>query len=221
MLRRVVGVLMILSILLPILLAVAGVFMVRQVVSDVADAARGPLHDINAGLNDMKTTLDSATLAFQGLASRIASIGNTVASIARAIGSLATRIGPLDIPDFNVRIPVIDRTITIRVPDIPAFNVPGLTQLKNILGNAFGVFDDLIDVLGRIGSIGSLPQQLNRVVDRVTALVDNVSQVGARWLGALILVGVVLLVWVIATYVALVYRWLSAGWRMLRGLPAV
>jgi len=220
MLRRVMGLIMIVSILMPILLGVAGALIVRQIVADVEDVARGPLRDIRAALDDMKSTLDEASRAFQGLAGQIASIGNTVSRVANSISAIASRIGPLDIPDFDVRIPVIDRRVTIRVPDIPAFDVPGLSQLKRALSSAFGIFDDLVDVLGRIGSIGSLPQQLNGVVANLRALIDDLGAAGGRWLGVLGFIGVVLLVWVSATYVALAYRWLSSGWRMLRGLPA-
>ncbi|MGH2593802.1 MAG: hypothetical protein ACRDGG_09845 [Anaerolineae bacterium] len=75
-------------------------------------------------------------------------------------------------------------------------------------------------MLRRIAAIGSLPEQLNSVVVRATRLVDDISAVRERWLGALTLIRIVLLIWVAATYVALVYRWLSSGWRMLQGLPA-
>ena len=118
-----------------------------------------------------------------------------------------------------ISVPVIDRRIDIPVPDIPAFDVPGLRDVRNILSNIFGVFDDLVAVLGKIGSIGSLPQQLNGVVTRVQALFDDIGEVGSRWLGALALVAVLLLVWVAGVYIALAYRWLTSGWRMLRGLP--
>jgi len=220
MLRRLMGLVLIISILMPIILAVAGFFLVRQIVSDVENVARGPLRDIRTDLDAMKTTLDEASRAFQGLSSQIASIGSSLTGIGNTIAGLTTRLGPLDILDFNIRIPVINRTIRISLPDIPAFNVPGLTELKNILSNAFDVFNDLVAVLGKIGSIGSLPSQLNGAVARMRGLVDDIGEVGSRWLGTLTFVAVVLLVWVIATYIALVYRWLSSGWRMLQGLPA-
>ena len=110
--------------------------------------------------------------------------------------------------------------VTIPVPDIPSFSVPGLTELKSVLLSIFGASNDLADVFRRIASIGQLLEQLNRVVDQMTTLVNAVRDVGVRWLSALALIGVVLLIWVAATYIALVYRWLSSGWRMLRGLPA-
>ena len=219
MLRRLMGLVLIVSVLMPILLGGAGFFLGRQLVSDLENIARGPLRDIRADLDDMKSTLSEASQAFQGLASEIGSIANRLTQVGAAIARLATRIGPLDIPDFNVRIPVIDRTITLRVPDIPAFDVPGLVQMKNILSSALHVFDNFITVLDKIGSIGTLPQDLNSVVGRLRALVDDIGALGSRWLGALTFVAVVLLVWVAATYIALVYRWLSSGWRMLRGLP--
>ena len=219
MLRRLMGLVLIISVLMPIILAVAGFFLVRQIVSDVEDVARRPLQEIRAELDAMKATLDEASRAFQGLSSQIASVANSLARFAGAVSQLNIRLGPLDIPDFSIRIPVIDRTIRINVPDIPALDVPGLREIRNILSNIFGVFDDLVAVLGRIGSIGSLPQRLNGVVTRVQALFDGIGEIGGRWLGALTLVAVLLLVWVAGTYVALVYRWLTSGWRMLRGLP--
>ena len=219
MLRRLMGLVLIINVLMPVLLGGAGFFLGRQIVSDVENVARGPLRDIQVDLDHMKSTLDEANQAFQGLASEIGSIANTVTQVGNTISALATRIGPLDIPDFNIRIPVIDRTIAIRVPDIPAFDVPGLTQAKNILSSALHVFDGLVTLLDKIGSIGSLPQELNSVVARLRTLVDDIGAVGSRWLGTLTFVAVVLLVWVAATYIALIYRWLSSGWRMLRGLP--
>ncbi len=220
MVRRLMGLVLIISILMPVILAAAGFFLVRQIASDVENVARGPLRDIRADLDAMKTTLDEASQAFQGLSSQIASIANSLVRFAGALSLLNIRLGPLDIPDFSIRIPVIDRTIRINVPDIPAFDVPGLREVRNILSNIFSVFSDLVAVLRRIGSIGSLPRQLDGVVTKVQGLVDDIGEVGSRWLGTLTFVAVVLLVWVAATYLALVYRWLSSGWRMLRGLPA-
>jgi hypothetical protein len=220
MLRRLMGLVLIVSVLMPVVLGVVGFFVARQIVSDLEEVARGPLRDIRSDLNDMKQTLDEASQALQDLQSRLASIASSIAGMVNAVASLTTRLGPLDIPDFTVRIPVIDRTITIRVPDIPAFDVPGLTQVKSVLSSALDVFSKSTEVLRRLGSIGSLPQQLGGVIAKTRALVNDIREVGSRWLGVLTFIGIVLLVWVSATYVALVYRWLTSGWRMLRGLPA-
>ena len=219
MLRRLMGLLLIFSILMPIILGAAGFFVMRQFVADIENAVRGPLDEINAGLEDVKATVDDATQAFQGLSGRIAAIANTLGGIGRAITAVTTRLGPISIPNISVRLPVIGR-VTIPVPDIPSFSVPGLAELKSILSSTFGVFNDLTDVVRRVASIGQLPERLNRVVDKATTLVNDVSDVVARWLDTLTAIAIVFLIWVAAVYIALVYRWLSSGWQMLRGLPA-
>jgi len=219
MLRRLMGLLLIFSVLMPIILGAAGFFVARQIVADIENAVRGPLDEINASLEDMKATVDEATQAFQGLSARIAAIANTLGGIGRAIASVTTRLGPISIPNISVRLPVIGR-VTIPVPDIPSFTVPGLTELKSVLSSIFSVFNDSVDVFRRLASIGQLPEQLNRVVDQMTTLVNDVRDVFARWLGTLTAIGIVFLIWVAAVYIALVYRWLSSGWQMLRGLPA-
>ncbi|HKZ84865.1 MAG TPA: hypothetical protein VJ793_14520 [Anaerolineae bacterium] len=219
MLRRLMGLLLIFSILMPIILGAAGFFVMRQFVADIENAVRGPLDEINAGLEDVKATVDDATQAFRGLSGRIAAIANTLGGIGRAITAVTTRLGPISIPNISVRLPVIGR-VTIPVPDIPSFSVPGLAELKSILSSIFGVFNDLTDVVRRVASIGQLPERLNRVVDKATTLVNDVSDVVARWLDTLTAIAIVFLIWVAAVYIALVYRWLSSGWQMLRGLPA-
>jgi len=214
------GLVLIVSILMPIILGVAGFLVARQIVSDIESAARGPIGQINARLDEMKATLNSASQAFQGLSGSIASIVSTLGEIGNAIGSLTTSIGPIDVPNFSVRIPVIDRRIDIPVPDIPSFTLPGLTQLRSMLSRIANVFDRLTGVIQRISAISSLPQQLNGIVAELMILANNVGEIANRWLSALSLIALVLLIWVSATYVALVYRWLSSGWRMLRGLPS-
>ena len=85
MLRRIMGLILIISILMPVILGAAGFLVARQIVADVEDAGRGPLQDINAGLNDMKATLNQAVQAFQGLASEISSIASTLGGIGSAV----------------------------------------------------------------------------------------------------------------------------------------
>lgn len=219
MLRRIMGLILIISVLMPVILGVAGFFVVRQIVTDIDNATRGPLGQIETRLNDVKTTLNNASQAFQGLSSAIASITSALSGVVNTINVLATSIGPIDVPDFSVRIPVIDRRVAIPVPDIPAFSVPGLAQLKSLLSNFFGIFGNVTSVLQRISAIQALPEQLNGIVAEVSLLLDNMREIGGRWLDVLSLIAVVLLFWVSATYVALVYRWISGGWQMLQGKP--
>lgn len=224
MLRRLIGLTLIISILMPLILGAMGYLVVRQIVGDIENAARGPLQRIDSRLNDIRATLDEARQAFDGLASLISSIaaklGSVIQGLRRAIDNLSIRIPALSIPDIVFRFPAPIGRVRIPVPDIPGFELPGLRQVRDILSGMYAVFGDLTEAIRRIATLGSLPRELSDLAADVRGLVDDFRAIGERWLGVLTLIASVLGIWIAATYIALAYRWLSAGWSMLRGGPA-
>ena len=223
MARRLLGLVLIVSVLMPIALGVAGALAVRQFVLDVEDAARAPLTRIRDRLEDVRQTLDDVTAAFQDVSDLVVGItekiGKAFSGITRAINDLRISIPAISIPDIVFRFPDPIGRQVIPVPDIPGFNLTSLPGVKSVLSSITGVLGDLNAALGRLTVLGTLPQEINQIAAEVRALADGVLEASSRWLGRIGWIAIVFGIWLAAVYVALAYRWLSAGWRMLRGLP--
>ena len=214
MFRRLMGLILMISVLMPILLGVAGYVVVRQIAGDIENVARGPLQRIDTRLDEMRSTLDTVNQAVGRVTGLISSIVTQLRNL-----TLSIRVPSLSIPDIVFRFPDPIGRQRIPVPNIPGFELLGLRQIRDVLLSLGGIFGDLTDALQQIAAVQSLAGELNDVVTDVRGLTADIGKIGAKWLSTLTLIGVGLAIWIAATYVALTYRWLSAGWSMLRGRP--
>mgnify|MGYP005838224213 CR=1 FL=1 len=223
MLRRLMGLILIISVLMPLILGVAGVVIARQVASDMEAATTEPRQRIDERLENMRQTVREASQAFAGISDAVASISGALGAIGNAINALTTRITipRIVIPDISFDFGWPLYRVNIPTPDIPAFSfdVPVLTQIRNVLEDIFSVFDDLREALEAIATISTIPEDLQGITTEMQTMLSQIAQVFGQWTTTLLIIGAGLVLWMGAFYLAMAYRWLSSGWNMLRGRP--
>jgi hypothetical protein len=240
MFRRLMGLVLIISVVMPLILGVVGVFLVRQVVVDLESAASVPLEKMNRAIDSMKGEFDDTKQAFERIANRVTGITNAVQSITGQIPSIPTSltIPRITIPDPSISVPTISvdwdsalgirypkdidigtKSVSITIPDIPemTLTIPGLSTVKNLLSSTFGFMDDIVDSIKDFANIKPLIEDFNDVVAESQTFVTEVRSVFTRWSNTLVVVALVIVIWLGATYIASTYERVRKGWEMLRG----
>jgi hypothetical protein len=238
MLRRITGIVLVVSVLMPIILGAGSIFVVRQIVADIEDAAREPLQRMNTNLNAAKDALINARQAFDRAVNNISSVVQKAQQVRNSINNILTdiRIPRLTIPDPSISIPTIDvewdsalgirypskitigtKSVSIPIPDIPEFTVPvpGLALVKNVVRDVVGVIDDLTGAVTSITGIKTLTDNVNDAAQQAQVLVQHVQDVGERWKNTITLFATVIVLCLVITYIALTLQVLLKGWQMI------
>ncbi len=238
MIRRLVGVVLVVSVLMPIILGVASIFVVRQIVSDIEDVAREPLQRMNTSLNQVRSELEEARETFQRAANTLSGIAQQVQQVRNTITSILgdIRIPRIPIIDPSISVPTVTvkwssalgitypsditigtRSISIPIPDIPEFTVPipGLPILRNAVRDVVDVVEDVTGAVSTITNIRALTSNLNDAVQQGRLVADRVQTVGGRWLNTVTIVAVLFVLSLAITYLALTLQVLLKGWQMI------
>jgi hypothetical protein len=188
----------------------------------------------------MKGELEDAKQAFDRISNRITGIVSAVQSITNQIPGIPTSltIPKITIPDPSISVPTISvdwdsalgirypedidigtKSVSISIPDIPemTLTIPGLSTVKNLLSSTFAFVDDIVDSIKDFASINTLVSDFNEVVTESQSLITQIRSVVNRWLNTLVIIALVIVIWLGATYIASTYERLRKGWEMLRG----
>ncbi|MCA9908317.1 MAG: hypothetical protein KC519_06670 [Anaerolineae bacterium] len=225
MIRRLIGLSMIVVIVMPIVLGALVVVNAQGLLTDL----EGVFSPRVAVINDKLDRLNDSLAVVQGAADRISTSVSgfvddvsTIASSIRSALTLNLRIPLPDIPDVTIRIPVINRNITIPLPNLPDLNleIPGLRQVRDWLVDIFGFLERIGETLSDLAQVQAVAQTLGEIAKEATALSGEVGTVVVARTSSMVLLLVLFVVWVGLIYIVLVFRWLGEGWRMLTGRGA-
>ncbi len=123
MIRRLIGLLIVVSHVLAPVLGVAGVAVARDIAADVDRAASQRLTQINGEVDNIKDAVADITSVFTTIRQAVQPIVNAVNGALSVIGSIPTQITipPLTIPDIQ-----FPRT-TISLPSIPEISLGSIS----------------------------------------------------------------------------------------------
>jgi hypothetical protein len=222
MIRRIFGLFMIIVVLLPLLVGVLLFTSVSRLVADVG----GVVEPRIATINDRIATIDESLVTVEGAVDRInnsiTAFNNDIAAIRDTVRDtldINVTVPLPDLPDVRIRIPVINRRITIPLPDLSDVNleIPGLREVRGFLDDIFGYFDRVAATMRDLAEIQTVSQELGAIAGETSAMVNAVGATVARQSRDVVLAVGLLVAWVALTYIVVVYRYLSDGWRMLTG----
>jgi len=238
MLRRIIGVVLVVAVLAPVVLGVVGVFVVRQIIADVEDAANQPLQRMRSDLRQAGDALSDAQQTFQRVANNIATLVQRVQQVQNSVINALTDINipKITIPDPSISVPTItvhwssalgitypssidigSTSISIPIPDIPAFTVPipGLPIIRNAIRDTLGVINDLSSAVTSITGIKTLTDSIGRAAQQAQTLAERVQNVAERWRNTVILMVTLIVVGFSVAYIALMLQILAQGWAMI------
>ena len=216
MLRRLMGLLMILVLIAPILFGVFTVVTARQIFDQVGAAVDTSRVRVEAEIANMEEAVNTATRGLNRVGATVTSVTNAVNSATQSITSALNNL--------NVTIPAFrwpSFLAWLNLPDIPAFTfqVPGIAQIRGFLLDAYSQLGQVVSALGEITALRDIPPALDRLYEELAGFYSALSAIAGQWAGTIQVLLIGFVIWVGAVYLVVVYRWLTAGWKMLTGQP--
>ncbi len=258
MISRLHGLLLLIRGLSPFLvilvIGIAGIVMYN----DLREALAGPIESIQSEIDDVKETVDTAREQVDAVVDDVSSLVNTLSSFSlpNLIPNIPSSISlpTLVLPSIAIPVPTVSvdfcsvnlqftsvsypcdldlgtSNFSINLPDIPSFNIPipGLSELGDLLSDAFSPITDIFDlgfspVFEGINALGQtlrlVPDSFNTIVDLGRSLLSDVGDVIAQWGQTLLIVFLVLAVLALIYFGVPFVDNITRGWRLLRGRPA-
>ena len=209
--RRLIGLLMILAILLPLPLGALTVITARDILGKVQTTVSTRVERINDKLAQVETTINTVSARFEVLK-----------SVADQVGSAASTAAQNVVNTINSFKIYIDIPMPAPLPHIPAFDldVPGLSAVRDFLRNVYDTLSSLASAISDITLIGQVPAQIGEAVTEAQGFYTDMTGILASYAQLILIIVVGLVVWLGIIYIVVIYRWLAQGWAMLVGRPA-
>ena len=220
MIRRLIGLLVLLALIFPPVAVAAVVIITRDVVSRTESQVDLRMASIRAELTDIDEEVEDVRAR---LANSVTPINNVIAALDNLFEDADDLVtGSLTIPglvmtDFVLGISGINHTIVI--PDIPAttLTIPGLSSLRSLFEDTLGEMADTADAVSALLRLRFIPNQLSQAAADVRGLWDYLLGVGAAITPTVQIVLLACGVWLVVVYCLALYFGLRTGWRMLMG----
>ena len=209
--RRLIGLLMILSILLPLPLGAASVITAKNILDQMQTTVSARVDRINTKLDQVETTINTVSTRFEVLKNVADQVGSAATTTEQ---NVITAINNFKI-HFNIPLPP-------PLPSVPVdLDVPGLSAVRDFLQNIYDTLASLASAISDVTLIGQVPAQFGEAVTEAQGLTTDIQGIIAPYAQIILIIVVGLVVWMAIIYIVLVYRWLGQGWAMLTGRKVV
>ncbi|MBI1256950.1 MAG: hypothetical protein GC204_05725 [Chloroflexi bacterium] len=209
--RRLIGLLMILAILLPLPLGAVTVMTARSILNEAQTKVNTRVEHISDKLTQVETTINTVSSRFEVLKSVADQVGSAASTAAQNV------VKTIDSFKIHIAIP-----LPAPLPTIPPLDldVPGLSEVRDFLQNVYDTFASLASAISDITLIGQVPAQIGEAVTEAQGLYTDMTGILASYAQVILIIVVGLVVWMCVIYIVVIYRWLGLGWAMLAGRPA-
>ncbi len=181
---------------------------------DLSDLINGSVNQINSTFAGVAATLEQAT-SINFSIEPISNLQTTLSQVSQQINTI-----PVEINFPEIRIP--DTKLPIKIPSIPGFDipVPGLKDVKNVLGENLVILSKFNDKIADIPDIKQIQGYYQEMAVGVQNLVKDLQAIAIKIL-ALIVVGVAIVVpFIIRLFVTPYIKWthgrVRKGWELIK-----
>ncbi|GEM_PF-5327829 len=219
MLKRLTGVLILIALFLPVFGVLIGISLAQQWMTEVNSLADVRLANINGQLATIDTTITTAQRRVEEAQLSLESARTTINDAQEVV---ATLIGTITVPDIvlptvQMTIPLFNTVVDIDLPTIAGFTIdaPVVNDVREVTTDALIAAEGLTTAVDDVAALGEIPAQLRDIVNEASSFASDVRDASVNWWNQarpLIICG---LIWGIGFYIALIWRWLRAAWRMM------
>lgn len=221
MLRRLLGLLMLIAALAPLLLGVVGAFGIRSLADAVTTAADTRIEAMNTQLDQIDIRIAVARDGLAEVAQIVDVVTENLTTINTSINAISTvlQIPNLDLPDIRADVPVVGR-VAIPLPEIsfPAIELPMLADIRTFLQGTADIMRDLVRAVGVVADLRYIADDMQGAYTELTSFGQDIEEILAANSVLLIFLAAGGTIWLIILYIAFLGDWLIRGSRYLRGL---
>lgn len=209
--RRLLGLLLILTIIFPFGLGLGGLLVASDVLGQLDSIVTQRVETINVRLAQTEETINAVSARFASLES----VADQVSSAAQAAAQSVTA----NMADTTAHYGGVTWPAASTSPDIPAarLSVPALSSARGFLQNLYDTVASLASAIADVTSIDQVPGTFGQAVSEAQALAAELDALRVSASPTLLFLLVSFGVWFVVIYLLLTFRWLKQGWGMLRG----
>ena len=198
MIRRALGCLMLIAVILPILLGCGGFLLVLTLSDAISIAAN---------------TRQAA------LTPQIEIVDRQIADARQSLGDAEVLTNALltELPTVRANIDSISPTVDLGTPDTAAITLPAIETLRQQLRNIVDVLEDQATALSNIADLRLAADQMQVVYNEINGFYNDLNAIIAANSGLVSVLCIGGLIWLLILYIAFLGDWLSRGWAYLTG----
>jgi hypothetical protein len=196
MIRRLIGLLMILSLLFPPLIGAAALLTLNDLAAHLQTTSDARFSRLDARLDQLELAVNTATSRYDALKA----VSEQVRAAAQAAAQDVATIDNFTVPGEGVGSTTFD-----------------MGAVREHLQNLYNSLGSLSSALSDATVINQIPGQVGEVVGETQGWYSDVNDIAASYAQIFLTLGVALVVWLALVYLVLVYRWGRQGWALLSG----
>jgi hypothetical protein len=220
MIRRLIGLMLLITLLFPPVAAVSAFFVFRDTFTQIGAVVNTRIERVQNELEDIEAAVQNVQEQIEPL---IAPVNSFISSVGGLIDDLndlnigSLRIPGITLPDFELNLGF--GRFTIVIPDIPSVNltIPGLSALRGLVEDVLQGVETLGEAVGAVINLGTIPDMLADAVTEVQLLASDFGGILAAQSGAALALALACALWFVIGYIVVLYLGWTTGWRMLMG----
>lgn len=235
--RKAQGILIILYGLMPAILVASFFIVLLTIINDVRGLVAGPLENVQTALVEIKDVAQDIGDTASTIVEPIKNINQGLEDALSTLESLPTQleIPSLKLPDVNLPVepdvsvgsgfpPTVDVTmknVSVTIPAIPSFTVDfsGLGQITGVLTDNLNILGALSDVIADLPGLDTLREESSEIIDASYKIFKILKTISIKVLIIALLAAFVLIPLWIRLYLSPYMTWaknmFKKGWKFL------
>lgn len=209
-LSKIKGLWMIFTALIPII----WIAIFLNIIFDVNHLAHSSVKTINSSFSGMITTLDNSTNSLSNSVEPIRNLEKTLSDVSQKVSNI-----PVNIQTPAITLP--DARLPFDLPTIPSFEIliPGLKDVKNILGNNFDILNKFNQEISSIVGFEESQRYYQGIVLSVQESFKELQIIAFKIIALVVIGAIIVIPFLVKLLITPYIRWtrnrITTGWKLI------
>ena len=209
-LSKIKGLWMIFTALIPII----WIAIFLNIIFDVNHLAHSSVKTINSSFSGMITTLDNSTNSLSNSVEPIRNLEKTLSDVSQKVSNI-----PVNIQTPAITLP--DARLPFDLPTIPSFEIliPGLKDVKNILGNNFDILNKFNQEISSIVGFEESQRYYQGIVLSIQESFKELQIIAFKIIALVVIGAIIVIPFLVKLLITPYIRWtrnrITTGWKLI------